>query len=433
MTQTGIRVEFPEKLQCLFKPKRYKVLYGGRGGGKSWGAARALLLLGKINQIRVLCVRELQNSIEDSVHKLLSDQIGELGLDGFYRVEKAKIYGANGTVFSFDGIKNNVNKIKSYEGIDYCWVEEANKVTRNSWEVLIPTIRKDGSEIWLTFNPELDTDHTYVRFVKGKDLLGSSIFIEKLTWRDNPWVTKEILEEIERDKKRDYDHYLNIWEGNTVQNVEGAVYAKELRQATLEGRICSVPYEREIPVNTYWDLGRADNTAIWFIQRVAMQWRILSYYEASQQDLVHFLKECQKRPYVYDTFVLPHDSKHKRLGYKHSIEELVRNAGYKVFVAPSMSKIDGINAARLVFPNCYFDETACEDGLDALRHYKYKVIDGKLSNEPMHDWASDGADAFRYFAVSTRAPRGDSNRVIEKLRRAASQWVEKAPNLGWMQ
>jgi phage terminase large subunit len=430
MTQQ-ILAQFPEKLQCLFTAKRYKVLYGGRGAGRSWGVARALLLIGKMKPIRVLCARELQNSIEESVHKVLSDQITNLGLDDFYRVELKKIYGANGTTFSFEGIKNNVNKIKSYEGIDYCWVEEANKVTRSSWSTLVPTIRKEQSEIWMTFNPELETDYTYSRFVK--DPSPDSIVV-KMSWRDNYWFPEVLRREMEEDKKRDYDHYLNIWEGNTVQHLEGAVYAKELRAAALENRICSVPYEREIPVNTYWDLGRADNTAIWFIQRVAMQWRILAYYEASQQELVHFLRECQRRPYVYDTFVLPHDAKHKRLGYKHSIEELVRNAGYKTFIAPPLSKVDGINAVRLVLPNCYFDESECEDGLNALRHYRYKVKDGKLSNEPLHDHASDGADAFRYFAVSTRAPRNNENvRVIERLKRAASQWVEKAPNLGWMQ
>ena len=124
----AITAEFPEHLQCLFQPKRYKVLYGGRGAGRSWGAARALLLIGTEKPIRVLCARELQNSIAESVHKLLSDQIDALGLRGFYEIQVGKIMGANGTTFSFEGIKNNTTKIKSYEGIDYCWLEEANKV-----------------------------------------------------------------------------------------------------------------------------------------------------------------------------------------------------------------------------------------------------------------------------------------------------------------
>jgi phage terminase large subunit len=117
------------------------------------------------SQLRVLCAREFQSSIRDSVHKLLCDQIKDLGLDSFYRIEQSAIFGMNGTEFSFEGIRHNVNKIKSYEGVDIAWVEEAQTTSKSSWETLIPTIRKEGSEIWVTFNPELDTDETYKRFV----------------------------------------------------------------------------------------------------------------------------------------------------------------------------------------------------------------------------------------------------------------------------
>jgi phage terminase large subunit len=423
-----VKAQFPKPLECLFQPKRYKVLYGGRGAGRSWGCARALLLLGQVKPVRVLCVRELQNSIEESVHKVLSDQIADLGLSGFYTIEKAKIYGSNGTTFSFDGIRNNVNKIKSYEGIDYCWVEEANKVTRNSWSVLIPTIRKEQSEIWITFNPELETDYTYVRFVKEADRNESAIV--KMTWRDNPWFPGVLRKEMESDKERDFDHYLNIWEGHTVQQLEGAVYAKELRRATLEGRICTVPYDRSLPVDTYWDLGRADNTAIWFVQRVSMQWRILAYYEATGQDLTHFLKECQKRAYVYGVMHLPHDAKAKRLGMKLTIEEILRQTGYRTSIVANQRITDGINAARIVMSNCYWDADGCEDGLNALRHYRYRVIDGHLSNEPLHDWASDGADAWRYFAVSAKDPTRPKSDMIAKLR--LSLGMGERPGLGWM-
>jgi phage terminase large subunit len=141
-------VEFPEKIGFLFEPSRYKVLYGGRGSGKSWGVARALLLSGMNKPIRVLCARELQNSITDSVHALLADQIKALNLDSIYEVQNTVIYGKNGTEFLFAGLKHNVTKIKSFEGVDICWVEEAQTVSKSSWDVLLPTIRKDDSEIW---------------------------------------------------------------------------------------------------------------------------------------------------------------------------------------------------------------------------------------------------------------------------------------------
>ena len=158
-------VEFPHKLAFLFEPMRYKVLYGGRGGAKSWGVARALLVLGVKKPTRVLCAREFQNSIGQSVHKLLADQIVELKLESFYEVTQTSIRGKNGTEFAFVGLKNNTANIKSYEGVDICWTEESASISRNSWNILIPTIRKEGSEIWVTFNPELESDETYQRFV----------------------------------------------------------------------------------------------------------------------------------------------------------------------------------------------------------------------------------------------------------------------------
>jgi len=151
---TVVQANWPKALQCLFwdnvngLPVRYRVLYGGRGSGKSWGIARALVVLAAQKPLRVLCARELQNSVRDSVHRVLCDQIDALGLGGFYRIEQNRIFcPSTGSEFSFEGIRNNITKIKSYEGIDICWVEEADKVTQNSWEVLIPTIRKDCSEI----------------------------------------------------------------------------------------------------------------------------------------------------------------------------------------------------------------------------------------------------------------------------------------------
>src|SRR6185437_15618646 len=159
-----IEANFPEKLSYLFKPKRYKVAYGGRGGAKSWGFARALLILGAQKPLRILCTRETQKSIGDSVHKLLDDQIKLLGLEKFYEVQKSAIIGANGTEFIFAGIRQNVHNLKSYEACDICWVEEAQTVSKSSWDVLVPTIRKEGSEIWVSFNPDLETDETYQRF-----------------------------------------------------------------------------------------------------------------------------------------------------------------------------------------------------------------------------------------------------------------------------
>lgn len=428
-----VPAQFPDCLAPLFEPKRLKILWGGRGAGRSWSVARALLIMGTTRPIRILCARELQNSLAESVHKLLSDQITALGLAAFYKIEVGRIFSYPGmfpdgaeTSFSFEGIKNNTRKIKSYEGVDYCWVEEAVAVSRASWMILIPTIRKAGSEIWMTFNPELETDYTYTRFVLKANPERS--FVIKMTWRDNPWFPEELRAEMEELRETDYDAYLNVWEGHCVQMLEGVVYAKELRLAQSEERICRVPWDKTAPVETFWDLGRADQTAIWFAQRVGMQWRILDYLEASGQDISFYLKELEHKPYVYGAFHLPHDAKAKRLGSKRTIEEIIRNGGQRqVRIVPKLSIADGINAARTIFGNCWFDQINCVDGLNRLRHYRYAIVGRSEDNqplyskEPVHDSASDGADAFRYMAIALRSPAKPSSLIGKIKERVESQ------------
>lgn len=210
--------EFPSKLQPLFRPHRYKVAYGGRGGAKSWGFARALLIMGCQRPLRILCARELQISIQDSVHRLLSDQIHAMGLDGNYEIQQQTIRGTNGTEFLFAGIRNNVTKIKSMEGIDICWVEEAEKVSNDSWDVLIPTIRKDGSEIWVSFNPHEETDPTYQRFVVNPP---PSAWVVKLGWEDNPWFPAELRAEKDYLYSVDPEAAAHVW-GGECRNVSDA-------------------------------------------------------------------------------------------------------------------------------------------------------------------------------------------------------------------
>ena len=221
------KAEFPAKAQVLFQPEssRYRVMYGGRGGAKSWAAARALLIKGAKTPLRILCAREYQTSIKDSVHKLLCDQIIDLELTSFYETTQAAIRGRNGTEFAFVGLKNNVANVKSFEGIDICWVEEAQTVSRNSWNVLIPTIRKEGSEIWITFNPELETDETYQRFVVKPP---ANAVVQKINWSDNPWFPETLRIEKESLRERDLQAYNQVWEGMCRQTVDGAIDRKSV-------------------------------------------------------------------------------------------------------------------------------------------------------------------------------------------------------------
>jgi phage terminase large subunit len=398
------RAEFPEKLRFLFQPARYKVLYGGRGGAKSWGAARALLIQAAATPLRILCAREYQNSIVESVHYLLQAQINALGLGSFYEVQNSIIRGANGSEFVFVGLHNNVAKIKSFEGVDRVWVEEAQTVSKSSWDTLIPTIRKERSEIWVTYNPELETDETHQRFAVHPP---AGAVVAKINWNDNPWFPETLRREKDELRIRDPDAYQNIWEGNCRVALDGAVYARELRQAQAEGRIRAVPYDAAKTVHTFFDLGWADNTSIWFAQTVGSELRLIDYYSDNQMPIQHYINVLQNKGYMYGTDWLPHDAKAKTLATGRSVEEIMLAAGRKVRIVPNLSVSDGINAARTVMNRCYFDEQKCAEGLQSLRRYRYEV-DGdtkQFSGRPLHDYHSHAADAFRYFAISIEDDR----------------------------
>ncbi len=445
-----MQAHFPAKLAFLWQPKRYKVAYGGRGAGRSWGFARALLLRGAANPHRVLCVREFQNSIGESVHRVLADQNTALGLP--FVVEKARIYNPNnGSEFYFEGIKNNPQRIKSYEGIDIAWAEEANKITKSSWEFLVPTIRKEESEIWVSYNPELETDETHRRFVIEPERNASKRLVDaygleygfetpdeivvKMTWQDNPWLPEVLRREKDNLKAKDLDAYLNIWEGQCRVVLDGAVYSKEIRALQLENRVCNVPYDRSVAVDTFWDLGRSDFTAIWFVQRVAFEYRILDFYQNHMEDLDHYIQLVQQRGYSLGTMWLPHDAKAKSLGTKKSVEEQMREKFPRVRLVPKLSLVDGILAARQVFPRCYFDKVKTSEGLQALRHYKYDVDNGQFGRFPLHDENSHAADAFRYLAVASSEPSReiDGGRIADYGRQMAlTVAMPTGEPLGWM-
>ena len=382
-----------------------------------------MLILGVKNPLRILCAREFQTSIKDSVHKLLCDQIVDIGLLDFYEITQNSIRGKNGTEFAFVGLKNNVANVKSYEGVDICWVEEAQTVSRNSWNVLIPTIRKENSEIWVSFNPELETDETYQRFVLNPPDNCVSV---KINWNDNPWFPETLRLEKDSLKNRDPAAYNVVWEGLCRQTVDGAIFAREMQMADLEGRITKVGYDATKPVHAIFDLGWADATAIWFLQFIGMETRLIRYIEGNQKTMSEYLAQMQTFGYVYDTLWLPHDAQNKTLAANgRSIEEIVRAAGYKTRILDRVPVADSINAARTMFRNCWFDRENCHDGLQCLRHYRYEVDPetGQFSRNPLHDHYSHGADAFRMIGLMVNEPK--QPRRVRPLQNAPLSY-------GWM-
>jgi phage terminase large subunit len=397
-------VEFPEKLECLFQPSRYKVLYGGRGGAKSWGIARALLILGAQRKLRIACGREIQKSIADSVHHLLKEQIGAMGLSAKYKIFETYIEGSNGTLITFHGLKTNVVSLKSIEGIDIFWAEEAQTISKTSWDTLTPTIRKDGSEIWVSFNPELDTDETYKRFVLNPP---TNSIVLKIDYPDNPWFSDVLQQEMEDCREKSEDDWLHIWMGSTKQVLDGAIYADEIRLATKDGRFARVPIDDGKPVLTFWDLGRADCTSIWFAQYIGFEFRIVDFYENRGKAIGHYLKALQERGYLYGEVWLPHDAENELLASERTVAQQIGDAGYDVQITAKLGIAEGINAARTIFSRCWFDAERCADGINHLRRYRYDVDPDtkQYSKNPLHDDHSHAADALRYLAVSMTSPR----------------------------
>ncbi len=368
--------------------------------------------MGAARPLRILCAREIQRTIADSVHRLLSDQANALGLLGHYQILDSEIRGVNGTSFSFAGLRQqDVGKIKSFEGVDICWVEEAQTVSKKSWDILIPTIRKEKSEIWVTFNPELDTDDTYTRFVVNPP--PGSVLIN-INYSDNPWFPKTLDTERQHLKKSDPTAYENVWEGRCRTTVDGAIYQREISDLVKDQRVRPVPYDPILKVHTVWDLGFNDAMTIIFVQRRGGEMRILDYIEDSHKTLAEYVSEINQRKYVWGHDWLPHDGAARDIKTGKSAKEVLDALGRDARLIPKMDVESGIKAARLMFPRCYFDDMKTKRLLDCLKRYRRAIP--TTTNEPaapLHDEYSHGADAFRYLAVIADKLSNDEYKPIK--------------------
>lgn len=400
---SSLTVEFPEKLRPLLKPARYKAAYGGRGGAKSHFFAELLILRCYSRKTRAVCIREVQNSLKESVRQLLVDKIQKFGLGQFFTVLEAEIRGSNGSLIIFKGMQSyNAESIKSLEGYDIAWVEEAQTLSQTSLDMLRPTIRAEGSEIWFSWNPRHDTDPVD-HFFRGGDAPPSSAVVE-VNARDNPWLPDELKREMEFDHARDPEKFAHVWGGGYQIITEGAYYAKALAEAENAGRIGDFPFDPALPVQTGWDIGVDDYTAIWFFQENGKQVRAIDYYEASGEGAAEIIEQAIKsKPYRYGAHFLPHDVMVREWGagaksrFQTLTELGLRNIRAGVQQGPS----ERINASRAILPVTYFDRAACSLGIKRLRNYRRRWNEAMQTySGPLHDESSHGADAFGEFAVN---------------------------------
>lgn len=397
-----VKAQFPKKLGFLFHPKRYKVARGGRGSAKSWSFARALLILGSQSKLRLGCFREVQKSIKDSVHKLLSDQIEQLGLGSEYEILATEIRNKrNGTEFLFSGLSDHtVESIKSFEGLDIAWVEEGQAVSKRSWAILIPTIRKDNSEIWVSYNPDLETDETHQRFAIDPPDNCISVLVN---YHDNPWFPA-VLEQERLECKRKYPKdYPNIWEGKCRPAAEGAIYYDEMEAVQEGGQILNLPYDPKLKVHVVVDLGWNDAMSIILVQKNISEIRVIDYIEDTHRKLTDYSQMLYERRYNWGKLFLPHD------GYNEDVKaasayRILTDLGWNIPSRDELVEMDvenGIKATRMIFPRCYFDKLKTARLVECLKRYRRVVP--RNTNEPrspMHDEYSHGADAFRYLALA---------------------------------
>lgn len=420
-----MRITLTDKTAFLITERwRFKVLHGGRGGGKSHAVARALVYLVARRRLRVLCTREVQKSLRESVHQLLSDVVSSLGLDSEFDVLEAEIRHRDGGVFVFSGLSTQTaDSLKSYEGVDIVWVEEAHSVTKKSWQILVPTIRKEGSEIWVTFNPALQEDETYRRFVMQTPPRSKVV---QINYPDNPWFSAELEESRAHDERTlTAELYRNIWLGEPIEISDGAIYANELKHLRRVNRIGQVPIVPHRAINTFWDLGTSvgNATAIWMHQRVGLADRFIKFVGGTGEGMEHWWRKAHAWKLdnappgtPWGVHHLPHDGANRLqarqlVTRRDILQDLINEtpgARSQVVVVPRVDDLSvAIDLTRRRLLDAYFDEAGCSEGLAALKRYRYEWMEAekRFSRTPLHNDASNPADAFRTWATGYK-PEG---------------------------
>ena len=302
-------VELPPKLVPVFSGEaRYRGAFGGRGSAKTRSFALMSAIIGyKLGSSgvrgQILCCREFMNSLDDSSLEEIKTAIASVSwLSDYWEVGEKYIRSRDGHIhYTFSGLRRSLDSIKSKARILLAWVDEAENVSGMARTKLIPTVREEKSEIWVTWNPESKYSATHERF--RIDPPKDSKIVE-LNYMDNPWFPDVLELTRQEDKEKRIDMYDHIWGGGFLIYSEGSYYTEELRRVRDEGRICEVKYDRAKGVVTSWDLGIGDSTAIFFAQFIGPEIHLIDYYENHGVGLDHYVRELQSKPYIYDQHIL---------------------------------------------------------------------------------------------------------------------------------
>lgn len=409
-----LRIDTAAVFEPLLAPARYKGADGGRGSGKSHFFAGLLIedCLAEPGEsgegLRTVCIREVQKDLAQSSKALIEAKLKALGLGerhGF-KVFRDQIQTPKDGLIIFKGMQDyTADSIKSLENFKRAWWEEAQSATAHSLNLLRPTIRAPGSQLWFSWNARRKTDPVDMMF-KGAELPTGSAYV-RANWRDNPWLTPELEQERLDCLRMQPDQYEHIWEGDYIGAAAGAYYAKQLAEAKAQGRISVVAADPLLTLRAVWDIGgtgaRADACAIWIVQYVGQQVRVLDYYEAVGQELSAHVSWLRSKGYDRAVQVLPHDGAQHDKVFRVSYESSLREAGFPVKLIKNMgagAASRRIEALRRLFPQIWFNADTTEAGRDALGWYHEKRDEARgIGLGPDHDWASHAADAAGLIAV----------------------------------
>lgn len=434
---TTARIELPPKLIPVFNGAAdIRGAYGGRGSAKTRSFAKMTAVRGYMwskagREGIILCGRQFMNSLDESSLEEIKAAIrSEPWLNDHYEIGEKYVRTRDGRIaYKFTGLDRNIDSVKSKSRILLCWVDEAEPVTEDAWQSLIPTLREEDSELWVTWNPKSKKSATHKRFRAITD--DPLMKVVEINWRDNPWFPKILERKREKDLNERPESYEHIWDGGFVKVVEGAYYAKHLIAAKAEKRIGFVPVDPLMTIRLIADIGgtgaKADSFVFWAAQFIGKAIHWLNYYEAQGQPIDAHLAWCRQEGYTPDRaqIWLPHDGATQDKVYDVSYESALKAAGYKVTVVPNQGKgaaMARVEAARLEFPRMWFNQETTQDGLDALGWYHEKRDkDRDMGLGPEHDWASHGADAFALGAVIYEEPKEKIK--VERQRSFSGAWM----------
>ena len=426
---SALSVRIPDKLVPVFTgDAMYRGAYGGRGSAKTRTFAKMAALRGAMFAEAgvtgvVVCGREFMNSLAESSFAEVKAAIAEEPwLVSKYEVGETFIRTKDGRVeFAFIGLRRSLFSLKSKARILILWVDEAEQVSGDAWDIADPTVREEQSEIWVTWNPQRKKSATHKRFREDQPPYSN---IVSMNWRDNPWFPEKLDIKRQTDKLKRPDQYEHIWEGAFVTAVEGAYFAPHLTAAREAKRIGRVSFDPLMRIRIFCDLGgtgaKADAFAMWPAQFIDKEIRVRDYYEAQGQPLATHIKWLHSKGYKPDTadIYLPHDGETNDRVVDVSFESAFRAAGYDVTVIPNQGKGAAkmrVEAARRRFSSIWFDEETTEDGRDALGWYHEKKSDDDREAllGPEHDWSSHGADAFGLMCVAYEEPSKKPSEATE--------------------